>query len=122
MATATPIKRDVKVIDGEGKSFGRLATQVATILIGKNKATYAPNVDNGDFVHVKNLSKAVLTGKKAANKTYKWYTGYQGGLREEGMGDVFDKDPGEVLRRAVKNMLPKDSHTAARMKRLRATA
>lgn len=110
------------MIDAEGKSMGRLATQVATVLIGKDKATYVPNVDAGDFVHVRNVAKVKVTGAKLTDKEYKWYTGYQGGLRTKRVGEVFEKDPAEVLRRAVRNMLPKNSHQAARMRRLRVTA
>lgn len=114
-------QRNVKVIDAEGQSLGRLAAEVATILMGKNKATYVPNVDGGDFVHVKNMSKAVFTGRKMDQKTYKWYTGYQGGLRENSMKNVWEKDPGEVLRAAVKNMLQKNTFQVPRLRRLRVT-
>jgi large subunit ribosomal protein L13 len=118
---SSPIKREIRVLDASGRPVGRLATEVAMMLMGKNKATYAPNVDAGDFVHVKNAAKSVLTGKKMAGKVYKHYTGYQGGLREKKVSVVWAADPSEVLRRAVKNMLPKNSHQMARLRRLRVT-
>lgn len=119
---ATPINRQVRVIDATKRPLGRVASQVATMLIGKNKATYAPNADGGDFVHVRNAKAIALTGKKREQKVYKHYTGYQGGLRSKKVAAVIAEDPTEIVRRAVKNMLPKNSFQAARMRRLRVTA
>lgn len=118
---AQTISRKIHVIDATDRPMGRLATQVATLLMGKNKSTYAPNHDNGDFVHVKNFSFVKLTGKKEDQKTYKWYTGYQGGLREKKLSVVLKENPAEALERAVKNMLPKNSFQTPRLRRLRIT-
>lgn len=108
----------MKVLDATDRPLGRLASEVAMVLMGKNKPTYQPNVDAGDFVHVKNVGKVKLTGKKAEKKVYKWYTGYQGGLKTEKVDTVPLE---EVMRRAVKNMLPKNSHQSTRLRRLRIT-
>lgn len=122
MATSTKSReRGIQVIDGTDVPMGRLATRVATLLMGKHKTGYLTHVDDGDFVHVKHIGKMKLSGKKAEQKTYKWYTGYQGGLRERAIKDVLAKDPTDALRRAVKNMLPKNKHQVARMRRLRVT-
>ncbi len=118
---ATIRQRDIHVIDAAEQPLGRTATQVARFLMGKHKATYAPNVDAGDFVHVKNAARIGLTGRKRGQKTYKWYTGYQGGLRERKLSAVMATDPTDAVRRAVKNMLPKNTFQTARMRRLRIT-
>lgn len=113
--------RAVHVIDAAEKPLGRIATQVATLLMGKNKTSYTPNTDRGDFVHVKNVAKMRLTGKKEEQKEYKWYTGFQGGLRSRKVSAVMEKNPADVLERAVKNMLPKNTHQTTRLRRLRVT-
>ncbi len=121
---ATPVhvnNRAVHVIDATERPLGRIATQVATLLMGKNKASFTPNTDRGDFVHVKNAAKIRLTGKKEEQKVYKWYTGFQGGLRSRKISVVKEKNPGEMLERAVKNMLPKNTHQTTRLRRLRVT-
>ncbi|MBP9748577.1 50S ribosomal protein L13 [Patescibacteria group bacterium] len=121
---ATPVhanNRAVHVIDATERPLGRIATQVATLLMGKNKASFTPNTDRGDFVHVKNAAKIRLTGKKEEQKVYKWYTGFQGGLRSRKISVVKEKNPGEMLERAVKNMLPKNTHQTPRLRRLRVT-
>ena len=114
-------QRGIQILDATDKPMGRLATRVATLLMGKHKTGYLTHVDDGDFVHVKNIGKMVLSGRKREQKVYKWYTGYQGGLRERSVKDVLAKDPTDALRRAVKNMLPKNKHQVARMRRLRVT-
>lgn len=114
--------RGIQVIDAAGQPLGRLATKTAVFLMGKHKASYQPNIDAGDFVHVKNAGKVRLTGKKAEQKVYKWYTGYQGGLRTKKVKEVLATKPEEVIRRAVRNMLPKNSFQTKRMRRLRVTA
>lgn len=121
MAIVHANNRAVHVIDAAEKPLGRVATQVATLLMGKHKPSYVPNADRGDFVHVKNAAKIRLTGKKEDQKTYKWYTGFQGGLRSRKVSVVKEKNPGEVLERAVKHMLPKNSHQSSRLRRLRVT-
>ena len=82
IAKPADVKRDWYVVDAEGKTLGRLATEIATILRGKNKPTFTPHVDGGDFVIVVNAEKVVLTGKKLTQKYYRYHTGYVGGLKE----------------------------------------
>ena len=95
------------VVDAEGKTLGRLATEVAKVLRGKHKPTYQPHVDTGDHVIVINASKVVLTGKKMEQKEYFHHTGYMGGKRFTPIKTMMDKKPTEVFSRAVKGMLPK---------------
>lgn len=113
------MKRETKTIDATGKTPGRLATQIATILIGKDKASYMPNVDAGDTVEVSNASKMKVTGKKLDQKTYYAHTGGPRGLSATLMKTVWAKDPADVLRRAVDRMLPKNRHRSNRLKRLK---
>ncbi len=105
-------------IDAAGQSVGRLATQIARILIGKHKATYTPNVDGGDAVRVKNANKLVLTGNKTESKLYYHYSQYPGGMKTRAAKDLMVKDPGKILRYAVDRMLPKNTLRARRIKRL----
>ncbi len=107
------------IFDATDKVLGRLATKVAIILRGKNKPNFTPNLDQGDFVEIKNINKIKITGKKLKDKEYIYHTGYPGGLRKTKMIDVFKKDPSEVLRRAVLNMLPKNKLRKEMMKRLK---
>src|SRR3989339_361390 len=112
------LKRTIRTIDAAGKAPGRLATQIAMILIGKDKASFLPNVDAGDAVEVANASKMKITGKKLEQKTYYAHTGGPRGLSAKLMKTVWAKDPSDVLRRAVDRMLPKNRHRTERMKRL----
>ena len=100
------VVRNWYVVDATGVSLGRLATKVATVLRGKHKPTYTPNVDCGDFVIVINAEKAVLTGNKLDNKIYYNHSGYTGGLRERTAREMQEKYPVEMVERAVKGMLP----------------
>jgi large subunit ribosomal protein L13 len=109
MAKPESIERKWYVVDATGMVLGRLASQVASILKGKNKPTYTPNVDTGDFVIVINCDKIVLTGKKAEKKFYRYYTGYIGGLKEIRYDKLLEKKPEFVVYRAVKGMLPSNS-------------
>ena len=93
-------------IDASNAVVGRLATIIAKILRGKNKATFTPHMDNGDFVVVKNIEKIKFTGKKFKDKKYYRHTGYPGGIKETTPEKLFDKKPGEALKLAVKRMLP----------------
>ncbi len=95
------------VVDAEGKTFGRLASQVAAILIGKNKPEYTPNADTGDYVIVVNAAKAVFTGKKLDQKVYYSYSGYPGGMRETKYRQLMEKKPEFAFSEAVRRMLPK---------------
>src|SRR3989338_4315938 len=115
------VKRETHQIDARGKASGRLASQVAILLMGKNKPTYIQNVDAGEFVEVTNASALKFTGKKIEQKQYKWSAGYPGGLHARSVKSVFEKDPGEVLRRDVYNMLPRNSFRVPRMRRLKIT-
>ncbi|MGA2465153.1 MAG: 50S ribosomal protein L13 [Thermodesulfobacteriota bacterium] len=97
------------LVNAEGKVLGRLATELAKILRGKNKPAFTPHVDTGDFVIVVNTGKVVLTGKKMKDKIYYHHTGYPGGIKEITAEKLLAKKPTEMLRIAVKGMLPKNS-------------
>ena len=109
VATPSNIERQWLVIDAEGKTLGRLATEVARLLRGKHKPTYTPFADTGDYVIVVNASKMVLTGKKLDQKLYRHHSGFPGGMREIDYKTMMDKKPEKVLELAVKGMLPKNS-------------
>ena len=115
------IKREIQKIDATGISLGRLATQIAMILQGKNKPEYQPHLDNGDMVVVSNISKVKITGKKLEQKKYYRHSGYPGGLKETKMQDLFEKNPAEILKKAVFSMLPKNRVRANMIKRLKIT-
>lgn len=101
------LNRTWYVIDAEGKSLGRVATEVGRILRGKHKPTYTPHIDCGDYVIVLNAGKVNLTGNKLNDKMYYNHSGYTGGLRERTAGEMLEKYPVEMMERAVKGMLPK---------------
>ena len=101
------INHDWLLVDAQGKSLGRLATQVAKLLRGKNKASYSPHVFAGDHVIVINAKKVVLTGNKNQDKTYYRHTGYPGGIRSTKAWEVRNKHPERLIEKAVKGMLPK---------------
>jgi len=109
MAKPESIERKWYVVDATDMVLGRLASQVATILRGKNKPTFTPNVDTGDFVIVINCEKIVLTGKKAEKKFYRYHTGYVGGLKEVRYDKLLADKPEFVIQHAVKGMLPGNS-------------
>ena len=100
------VKREWYVIDAAGKTLGRVATKAATILAGKNKPTYTPYVDCGDYVIIVNCDKVVLTGNKLEDKKYYNHSGYPGGLRERNAKEMVANYPEEMMERAVKGMLP----------------
>jgi large subunit ribosomal protein L13 len=100
------VERKWYVVDAEGKTLGRMASEVAAILRGKNKPTFTPHVDCGDYVIVINAEKVVVTGKKRQEKIYKRHTGYPGGLRELTFEQLMEKHPEEVVKHAVKGMMP----------------
>jgi large subunit ribosomal protein L13 len=112
------IERKTHVLDATGQAPGRLASQIAHLLIGKHKVTFLPNVDNGDIVEVVNASKLKITGRKLEQREYYHHTGAPGGLRTTAFKDVMEKNPGEVIARAVSRMLPKNSHRTPRLQRL----
>jgi len=97
------------VVNAEGKVLGRLSTELVKILKGKNKPTYTPHLDTGDFVIVVNAGKVALTGKKMKDKIYYHHTGYPGGIKEMNAEKLLAKKPTEMIRMAVKGMLPKNS-------------
>ena len=107
MPKAADITRKWYVVDAEGLALGRVASQVANILRGKNKPIYTPNVDTGDYVIVVNASKVILTGKKLDQKIYYKHSGYVGGLKETKYRKLLAEKPEEALRHAVVGMLPK---------------
>jgi large subunit ribosomal protein L13 len=107
MARPLEIERRWHLIDAEGKTLGRLASEIARLLRGKNRPQYTPHVDVGDFVVVVNAEKIAVTGKKAEQKVYRRYTGYPGGLRELSYEDMAERKPTEILRKAVYGMMPK---------------
>ena len=111
--------RETYTIDATNQSIGRMATKIAILLRGKQRADFAAHVDSQDFVVVKNIKKARISGQKAATKTYKHHTGYLGGLKTERLSDVFARDPATVLRRAVWGMLPKNRLRSLQIKRLK---
>ena len=123
MRTFTPkveqIERKWFLIDAKGKHLGRLASQVASILRGKNKAIYTPHLDTGDHVVIINAKDIVVTGKKAEQKTYYHHSGYAGGLKAVRFETLFGKNPEKVLRIAIKGMLPKNKLGQAMLKKLR---
>ena len=107
MPKAADITRKWYVVDAEGLALGRVASQVANILRGKNKPIYTPNVDTGDFVIVINASKVILTGKKLDQKIYYKHSGFVGGLKETKYRKLLAEKPEEAMRHAVVGMLPK---------------
>ena len=108
--TATPANRERNwlLVDADGKTLGRLATQIADALRGKRKPTYTPHVDTGDFVVVINAEKISVTGNKRQEKMYRRHSGYPGGLKERTLEEMLERRPEEVIRIAVKGMLPRN--------------
>lgn len=111
MKTYTPkaseIQREWHVIDADGLILGRLATEVARVLRGKHKPTFAPHIDTGDHVIVINADKVVLSRNKAAEKRVYRHSGYPGGLKSESFAELLDRKPADAVRRSIKGMLPK---------------
>ena len=116
--SATNIARSWYLIDVNGKVLGRVAQEIATILQGKSKVTYAPYLDAGDNVVVINAKQVTVTGKKADAKLYTRYSGYPGGLTTETFAELIVRRPDEVIRRAVSGMLPKNKLRDRRLARL----
>jgi len=113
------IQRKTHIIDATGKILGRLATEIAILLRGKHKPNFAPYLDLGDYVVVKNVKKIKLTGKKTEQKKYYGHAGYLGSLKEIPFKKIFEKDPAWVLQKAVLGMLPKNKLRAKMIKRLK---
>lgn len=122
IANNKDIKREWYIVDAKDKILGRLATKVATILMGKDKAIYSPHQDTGDEVIVINAAKVKVTGKKPEQKFYKRYSAYPGGLNEESLQSVMKRKPDFVIMHAVKGMLPKNKLGAKLLKKLKVYA
>ena len=122
IAKPADVQRKWYIVDAEGKTLGRLATEIATVLRGKHKVTFTPHVDGGDFVVVVNAEKVVLTGKKLDQKMYRYHTGYVGGLKEITYREMMAKKPEEVVAHAVSVMLCKNKLRSRMMTRLRVFA
>jgi large subunit ribosomal protein L13 len=107
-----------RIIDAKGKVLGRMATQIAEILRGKDKPYYTPHTDSGDYVIVINAEHVVLTGNKLSDKIHITYSGWRGGKKEKTAKEIMDKNPTELIKLAVKRMLPKNTLNAAIFKKL----
>ncbi len=116
------VKRDWVVYDAKDKIFGRLLTEVATLLRGKHKPSYTPNVDCGDFVVIVNADKINFTGMKLEDKMYYTHTGYFGGMNSEKLGELIKKNPEKLYKLAVRGMLPKTKLGRAMIKKLKVYA
>ncbi len=121
-AKPADVERQWYVVDAEGQTLGRLATQIADTLRGKRKPTYTPHVDTGDHVIVVNAEKIVVTGKKLEQKIYYRHSGYPGGLRERTLAAQLARQPTEVIRKAVKGMLPRNRLGRAQIVKLKVYA
>jgi large subunit ribosomal protein L13 len=123
MKTYTPnvmdIKREWHIVDAKGQTLGRLASQVAKLLMGKHKPIYSPHLDTGDYVIVLNAAKVKLSGKKAEQKLYYRHSGYPGGLRSLTFQELLSKHPTRVVEIAVKGMLPKNRLGSAMFRKLK---
>jgi len=122
VATPATRERDWLVVDATGKTLGRLATQIADALRGKTKPEYTPHCDVGDFVIVVNAEKIHVTGKKLDEKRYYRHSGYPGGLRSRTLKEMLDRRPEEVIRRAVKGMLPRNRLARQQLTKLKVYA
>ena len=122
VATPENRTRDWYVVDAEGKTLGRLATRIADALRGKRKPEYTPHCDTGDFVIVVNAEKIVVTGRKLEKKVYYRHSGYPGGLRQRTLQEMLDRRPEEVIRKAVKGMLPRNRMARAQLTKLKVYA
>jgi large subunit ribosomal protein L13 len=107
------------IVDASGKTLGRLATRLATVLMGKHKPGYTPHVDTGDYVIVTNAGKVRVTGRKLEQKEYKHYTGYMGGLKTEKMGKLLARKPEIIITLAVRRMIPKGRLGRRMLRKLR---
>ena len=116
------IEQSWYLVDADARTLGRLATEIADLLRGKGKPAYTPHVDTGDFVIVVNAKKIHVTGKKLEQKIYYRHSGYPGGLRERTLAEQLARRPEEVIRKAVKGMLPKNRLASAQLRKLKVYA
>ena len=119
---ASEIDRNWLIIDADGLVLGRLATEVASILRGKHKPTYAPHIDTGDHVVIINCEKVVLTAGKAEKKKMFRHSGFPGGIKEQTFADLMEKKPEDAVRNTVRGMLPKNRLGRAQLKKLKVYA
>lgn len=119
---ASSVQRKWHLVDVADRVLGDVAPEIARFLMGKHKQTYTPNIDNGDFVVVINMSKIVVTGRKAQNKKYVRHSGIPGGYHAETFEKLIVRDPSKVLEHAVHGMLPKNKMLDARLSRLKVFA
>jgi large subunit ribosomal protein L13 len=121
--TYSPSVREIEhgwfVVDAADQTLGRLASRIARILVGKHKPTYAPNLDSGDHVIVLNASRVAVTRNKLETKLYIRHSGYPQGLKQETLGHLLERRPEEVIRRAVKGMLPRNRLGAQQLRKLK---
>jgi large subunit ribosomal protein L13 len=122
VATPRDRERNWLVVDAEGQTLGRLATQIADALRGKRKPVYTPHVDVGDFVVVVNAEKIAVTGAKRHEKLYRRHSGYPGGLKTRTLNDMLERRPEEVIRLAVRGMLPKNRLARKQLTKLKVYA
>lgn len=122
MQKTADVTRDWHLADAKDQILGRLATDIAQKLIGKNKPTYTPHIDGGDFVVVINASEIAVTGNKEKDKMYYRHSGYPGGLKEKSLGELKKTFPTRIIEKAVFNMLPKNKLRSGRMNRLKVYA
>ena len=122
VATPATRERNWLVVDASDRTLGRLATQIADTLRGKRKPEYTPHCDVGDFVVVVNAERIAVTGKKRADKLYRRHSGYPGGLRSRTLGEMLERRPEEVIRLAVKGMLPRSRLGRAQLRKLKVYA
>ena len=108
VAKTKEVTRDWYLVDAENQVLGRIATTIANVLRGKNKPTFTPSVDTGDFIVIVNAEKIALTGNKLADKMYYSHSGYPGGIKSITAGKLLDKKPEDIIKHAVKGMLPKN--------------
>ncbi len=113
------VKRETITVDAKGEILGRIATKIASLLMGKGKPTFSRHMDSGDNVTVVNAEKIIVTGKKASQKVYRSHSGYPGGFKERKFAEVMKTHPERVLEHAVDGMLPDNRLKAGRMKRLK---
>ncbi|MGQ4276653.1 50S ribosomal protein L13 [Pseudidiomarina sp. E22-M8] len=122
VAKPETVQRDWYIIDAEGKTLGRLATEVARRLRGKHKPEYTPHVDTGDYIIIVNAEKVAVTGRKAQNKIYYSHSGYPGGIKEISFEKLIAKAPEMVIQKAVKGMLPRGPLGRAMFRKLKVYA
>jgi large subunit ribosomal protein L13 len=122
VANSADRERNWLVVDASGQTLGRLATQIANALRGKRKPAYTPHVDTGDFVIVVNAEKIAVTGKKRTDKRYYRHSGYPGGLRSRSLAEMLDRRPEEVIRLAVKGMMPRNRLARKQLTKLKVYA